>query len=1404
MPEKNYNWKRFWCPREAEFNLGDNGFLTDPDEQYGKFLNPNLASIEDLSAHQCLILLGEPGIGKSFEIKNFHQSLETQSKDESLFLDLKSYGDESRLYSDIFENAKFIRWADGTHCFHLFLDSLDECLLRVQTVTSLLEGEFSKYPTARLFLRVACRTAEWPYSFEQDLGQLYGKENVKAYELVPLRKKDVRSAAESEGLENPDKFLELVISKNAAPLAIKPVTLDMLIRIYKTEGTFPAKQSELYEKGCLLLCEEPSERRREIGGENRFQANVLLSTACRIAAATIFGNRYAVWIGSDFGDVPEEDVRISELTGGSESVNGESILVTKDLVKASLRTGLFTSRGPHRMGWAHQTYSEFLAARYLFMCSMSEKNIMGLLVNPSDTQGKIVPQLYETASWVANADSNILTRLLECDPEVLLRGDIASFDVENRKRLVEKLLTLFEQEKLLDRDTRKYYHKLNHPSLSDQLRPYIRDKNKGFLVRRVAVDIAEACDVKAVLPNLVAVTLDQNDDISTRVNAAYAITRIGDAESKAELRPLVFGGIGDDPEDELKGCALKACWPDTLTAEELFTVLTPPKNPNLVGSYSMFLYELLETIEQTLQIGDLGFALEWVASSISGAWEYRNDVEQLRNCIMVMGLEHLLKKPELAKPFAKATAIWLLDYHHIGVEQQDTYLIDNIRSDHQRRRLVLAAALELEDLSENKVSYLVLSQTPLATADDIPWLVQKYLESGDEPRKKIVKLFRWLVNWTDSKYLDDILEARKRIPELQKELSWLDPVEIDSPEGRKQKAQYLKHLRLEKRLAKHRDQPLLKPPPIERVSALLDTFERGEPDAWWRLNLEMTLKPTSRFYGDELESDLTKLPVWEGADENMRERLVRAAKEYLLHPPEMDLSWLGTNTLNRPRMAGYRALVLLMKIVPEFIAKLPADLWKIWAPIVVSYPLNSGQEKEPHSSIMSSCFKSAPDETIDALIKVVRKENNQHGHVFIIRKVEHIFDQRLGDSLLNEVRSPNMKSDAIGDLLDLLIEKDFKLAIDYAVSEISIPPPQDQGTRGRELTIAESLFGNRPDIAWPVLWSAVQSDTAFGKELFEQSVRRCRHDRLGLFAQQLSEQQLGDMYLWLSEQYPHQKDTHHKGAHWVGPREDIAEFRDGLLRHLEVRGTEESLKQVWRIAKALPYLSWIKWVILNAEKNTRAKTWNPLSPQQIISLAQDNQRTFIESGTQLLNVIFESLQRLEKKLHDELSAIEDLWDTRVYYPKDETYLSNYIARHLREDLSRERGIIVNREVQVQRGRETDIHIDAINPRAKGGVDIIKAIIEVKGCWRTKLETAMENQLVGEYLQNNQCPYGLYLVGWFACDKWADNDYRKKHSPKYTFDEAKSHFAEQAKEVAEKSDIPGLVLRSYVLDARLQG
>jgi predicted NACHT family NTPase len=667
MLKQVYNWKRFWCPRTGNINLSDGGYLFDPDSEYGRFYNNDTVSFEAIAGIPCLVLLGEPGIGKSTAMNSQQALIERQVAETggiSLWINLRTYQTDIRLCQAIFENPVFRSWLDGEHQLHLFLDSLDECLLRIDTIADLLLEELKKYPVERLYLRIACRTADWPISLEEGLRKIWGDGVVGVYELVPLRRVDVIEAANTNGLD-PNTFLREIDRKEVVPFAIKPVTLQFLLNIYKRDGCLPSTQKELYLQGCRILCEEISQSRRSANLMGKLSAEQRLSIAARIAAVTVFANRYAVWTEVDLGNVPEEDITIKDLCGNNEFVNGIRFEVNEDAIRETLDTGLFSSRGPNRMSWAHQTYAEFLAAWYLVKNQAEAVQLMNLIIHPGDPEGRIVPQLHEASAWLASMEPDVFRKIMKVDPELLLWSDVSTADAKDREALVENLLKLYDEEKLLDLnlDIRKRYGKLVHPRLAEQLKPYLQDDKKGFIVRRVAIDIAEDCELRELQEVLADIALDLSQHLTVRVNAAYAVCKIGDEETKAKLKPLAIGEAGDDPDDELKGCGLKAVWPANMTAEELFAVLKPPKKRSLYGLYKAFIQN---DVAQHIKPEDLQFALKWVEGQHSGRG-LSSTFEELKDAIILMAWNYL-ERPNVLEGFARVALSRLK--HHDGLISQ--------------------------------------------------------------------------------------------------------------------------------------------------------------------------------------------------------------------------------------------------------------------------------------------------------------------------------------------------------------------------------------------------------------------------------------------------------------------------------------------------------------------------------------------------------------------------------------------------------------------------------------------------------------------------------------------------------------------------------------------------------------
>ncbi|MGV7116675.1 hypothetical protein [Paenibacillus kyungheensis] len=69
----NFSLKRFWYDRSGTISLADGDYLYEPESEYGNIVNKDVVPFEAISEVPCLILLGEPGIGKTEALKTiFH------------------------------------------------------------------------------------------------------------------------------------------------------------------------------------------------------------------------------------------------------------------------------------------------------------------------------------------------------------------------------------------------------------------------------------------------------------------------------------------------------------------------------------------------------------------------------------------------------------------------------------------------------------------------------------------------------------------------------------------------------------------------------------------------------------------------------------------------------------------------------------------------------------------------------------------------------------------------------------------------------------------------------------------------------------------------------------------------------------------------------------------------------------------------------------------------------------------------------------------------------------------------------------------------------------------------------------------------------------------------------------
>jgi predicted NACHT family NTPase len=1389
MIEKKYDWIRFWGPRDGKFMVNGYGALEDPLGPYGKLINPQAKLVEELRDSNCLVLLGEPGSGKSEELK-MHASMiaKTHANDSVLTFQLRDYQTDARLCRDIFENQVVRSWLTGDHNLYLFLDSLDEGLLTVNTLATLLGEELKKLPANRLYIRIACRTAEWPKVLEKGLREHWRDERFNVYELLPLRERDIHEAARSEGVD-PEKFLNELKRKQVGPLAIKPVTLKFLLKLFAKHEALPNTQAALYAEGCLYLSDEFNQSRIDSRRKGMLTSTQRLKVAQRVAAISIFSNRSAIWMGIR-SEVTEGDTPLEEFSGGTEFVGSERFCIGEDDIKEALSTGLFNSRGPQRLGWAHQTYAEFLAAKFVKELVLTKDQKIALVYG---SDNKVIPQLHETVAWLASMDQDIFHHVMETDPVVLLRSDVAAVEDTAKAALVDALLKSADNEEWLDRDwsLHQFYSKLDHPNLGEQLDSFITDKRRGYFARRIAIDIAEACDLTSLQDKLASLALDQGDDTDLRVNAAYAVNRIGDSPTKAKLRPLAVGEAGNDQDDELKGCGLRAVWPDHISSEELFSLLTWPKRSSLSGSYKSFLSALAREANRL----DLGVALRWLRERDIQA-DRLSPFGSLRNAILRLAWQNLD-----VLEIRDALADLIVDnVRKLRGDEEEELVVDDAK-----RRQLLESVIPRLAQDEKKPWYSLIYDNPLVNSTDVPWLIEWIRsEKSTATQELLADILSRILDWRNTDHVTLIVEGSANVAILANTFqSFLNPVYLDSEQAVAQRKSYAESQKWNR---KEREKPSLDPPAKERVKLFLERFESGDIDAWWRLNLEMTLHEDTIYYGNEAESDLKKEPGWKAATDEVRARIITCAKKYIVEGDPQPNKWLGKHNRHRPAHAGYRAFRLLLTEDPSYISELPVECWRKWASALVGYQFqNEVSDADAQVRLVGTAYRFAPEEVIAATLALIGQENRTDGFISTLSHLEKCWDERLCAALMDTIKRKRFKTNCLGQLLSELLENDFADAKRYTEAIVKKKANSDKA-QSKRLMAARVLVTHANDSGWKTVWPAIKREPTFGRQVvegFAGSVYR----RQTSIAERLSEEEMAELFIWLAHEYSYDTDPRHEGVYAVSPNDEARSFRNSVLKRLKERGTDRAVAAIEKLVRQLPELPWLKWTLVEAKDNRRRQNWIPLKPTEILKVAHDRDSRLVQSGEQLVDVVLESLQRLQQKLHGETPAAIDLWNEvkpGVFQPRDENRLSDYVKRHFDEDL-KARGVIANREVEIRRsngstnGQRTDIHIDAITRDANGDIaDQITAVVETKGCWNPDLDRAMETQLKNRYLKEHHSPFGLYLVGWFSCSQWTNSDRRKKRSPKMKLEEARAKFSAQAGSLSTN----GTTVSAFVLDASL--
>jgi hypothetical protein len=1168
-------YRRFWYGLGHEIPLDENGLLRNPESKwFHVYFVGEIFTIEKLTTLECILLLGEPGIGKSTELRNLKEH-EAVKKYYSTTFNLRDFESKSDFKESVLDDDVISKWMQNSDKpISIYLDSLDEALLEAKKISVGIFNvirELQKY--GQVFTRIACRTSELPTEFQEQLSSLYQENSLKAVELAPLRDLDVKLAARENGVED-DVFYKVILEKDLGVLASRPITLNMLIQEFVERGEISDNIDDIYEKGCLFLLED-SDYRKEAGYTGELTPSQRLIVAERIAAVLMLCNKSNVNVGS-IKYVVNTDIYIDQIDTGKE-YNPHSLdvlFVSKQIIQETVQTSLFKSGGNDRFSLIHQTFAEFLAAKYLVRNQFTISQLKSILLHEDGTSRGVIPQLKEVAMWLSLLHDEFYMELIEIDPFLLLKSNISIDDPKKHEFLTKSLIKHVSERKKdpFYRQHSKYLKHLEYIGIDELLKEELLKSDADSYTKSFIMEIISAIELKTMADALISLASKESENLKLRENALEAVSDLNNVTDNEKLLSLLKAE--GDEFNRLKAKAVKCLYPDTISSEKVIELLN--RSENLKKEIlKLSGYHILESSSNK----DVENFLDWAADNIpqNGFPDY--DTSYFFDEIILEAINKTDEKAILLK-LAKLIFEKIRKRYSVFNSTSSERSYKKFLSYTDKRRKIAEKIVLIFTDHEDLGYKLRRYQQNLVTEDDFGWVLNHILTAKNERTGRIwAEILRWSFNPDNVGQIDKILSNQNN-GSIQKSFKyWLTPVDIQSEEGKKARKEY------EEAWSNKSKKRTKEISPQQIIRLRLKELREGDIDAFGDLDVALSLKPESRTYHKRLDFNVEQYPGWIAADDSIREEILNHAVNFLYESKPEEEDWIYDF---RSRSA-YRALRLISIYRPADYDSIPDKVWGKWLKPFVYFELSDGINAS--QNFLKVFYQKFPKEVIDFIIVLIKLENKKYeGTVFETQNIDSILKDDLANAFYSLLDDDELKPKTKEMIKEKLLEIGHKKVLEYIKSNLE-KKNEDELTRDAYLISKYS-----PDVFFQMFWPEFEANSDLSHKIITKVAFAERHQQEIL--QSLNEEQLAKLYVWLEKNYPAYVYT--EGMVIVTDEMRISDFRRYTLKNLVARGTEEACYQMFNVVAAFPDQQWLKIRYEETKEIYRRENWQPLKVNELL------------------------------------------------------------------------------------------------------------------------------------------------------------------------------------------------------------
>lgn len=543
-----------------------------------------------LLEHQNIILLGDPGSGKSYLFDQFSAREEGRNLKARSFFNIPT----NKLNTDI-----------------IYIDGLDEYRSGREDKTaidSLVSKLFEVTPTK---LRLSCREIDWHQ--ESDLAALndYFNESggVVVAHLNQLTDSEILEILDNSGVDSPKDFLYQASMRDFDELLRNPLSLKMFIDVVP-DGDWPDNRSDLYERSIDLMLGESSDKAPlSLNMEHCRDVAGYLSALRLIADFSGFSVAFSkqtpdICIITDI-DRYSDQMCLAVL--GTRLFNFDELVSTYDFI--------------------HRTFAEYLAAKWLakqILSGLPLSRVLSLL----GIDGHPVPAMRGLFAWLPCFLGDAGIPLVLADPYgVLAYGDAQSFSISMKRQLLLSLEQLSRENPAFNQSwLRNLGEVLICEPLVTEIERILLDESASFSIRHILMDgLSNAEPMPKLEKTLKQILADRSRSFAERIDSINALARL---EGTEKFLADIYHQETSDDDDCFRLCQslLSECYGATLFESDyvdlLFRCMYRTTSSNMLGGG-------LWHFDEILPPDDASYVLN---SLCSREQTYENSDANLSNC----------------------------------------------------------------------------------------------------------------------------------------------------------------------------------------------------------------------------------------------------------------------------------------------------------------------------------------------------------------------------------------------------------------------------------------------------------------------------------------------------------------------------------------------------------------------------------------------------------------------------------------------------------------------------------------------------------------------------------------------------------------------------------------------------